>query len=92
MEEKGLQLPGYEIGSVLYRSGVRVVLSCPSAWKMTLWSRLRWRPLDAEYPDRQQVAVIRREGTIAQRLSEVEGVRKVYAVLPHGSGNLALVC
>ncbi len=48
--------------------------------------------LDAEYPERQQVARIRREGGIAQRLAEVDGVRKVHAVLPHGSGNLARVC
>jgi diguanylate cyclase (GGDEF)-like protein len=47
--------------------------------------------IDAEYPERQQVAMIRREGSIALRLAEVEGVRKVHTVLPHGSGNLALV-
>ncbi len=46
---------------------------------------------DVEYADRQQVAGIRREGAIASYLSDVNGVRKVHAVLPHGSGNLALV-
>jgi diguanylate cyclase (GGDEF)-like protein len=48
--------------------------------------------LDTEYPERQQVAGIRREGAIAQRLAGVEGVRKVYDVQAHGNGNLALVC
>jgi len=86
----GLQLPGYEIGSILGRSGGRVVYR---ARRLADGAEVAVavETLDAEYPDRQQVAVIRREGSIAQRLSDVYGVRKVYAVLPHGSGNLALV-
>nr|WP_279537090.1 diguanylate cyclase [Aestuariicella hydrocarbonica] len=47
--------------------------------------------LEAEYPDRQQIARIRREGAIAQRLEDINGVRQIYGVVPHGSGNLALV-
>lgn len=94
MEQGTLQLPGYEVGPVLYRSGVRVVyrarrLSDGASVAVAL--AVAVETLDTEYPDRHQVATIRRDGTIAQRLAEVEGVRKVYAVLPHGSGNLALI-
>ncbi|MCG8428836.1 MAG: diguanylate cyclase [Chromatiales bacterium] len=88
MEKAGLQLPGYELGSVLRRSGGRVVYRARS---LADGVAVAVETFDTEYPDRQQVAKIRREGSITQRLSEVEGVRKVHAVLPHGSGNLALV-
>ena len=88
METAGLQLPGYEVGPVLCRSGGRVVYR---ARRLADGAAVAVETLDAEYPERQQVAGIRREGAIAQRLAEVEGVRKVHAVLPHGSGNLALV-
>ncbi|MEH6650666.1 MAG: diguanylate cyclase [Motiliproteus sp.] len=83
-----LQLPGYEIDSVLGRSVGRVAYR---ARRITDGSEVVVETLDAEYPDRKGVAEIRREGIIAKRLCEVDGVRKVYSVLPHGSGNLALV-
>jgi diguanylate cyclase (GGDEF)-like protein len=88
LEVVTLQLPGYEVGSALYRSAGRVVYR---ARRLADGAEVAVETLDAEYPERQQVAGIRREWAIAQRLAEVEGVRKVYAVLPHGSGNLALV-
>jgi diguanylate cyclase (GGDEF)-like protein len=91
VEDTGLQLPGYEIGTVLYRSDVRIVYRARRLADNTVVA-VAVETLDAEYPNRQQVAIIRREGSIAQRLAEVHGVRKVYEVLPHGSGNLALVC
>ncbi len=84
-----MQLPGYEVGPVLYRFDGRVVYR---ASRVVDGAMLAVETLDAEYPERQQVAEIRREGTIAQRLAEINGVRKVYEVLAHGSGNLALVC
>ncbi|MBV1787617.1 diguanylate cyclase [Marinobacterium sp. D7] len=83
-----MQLPGYEIGAVICRAEGRVVYR---ATRLSDGAELAVETLDSEYPDRQQVAGIRREGVIAQRLVEVEGVRKVHALLPHGSGNLALV-
>jgi diguanylate cyclase (GGDEF)-like protein len=83
-----MQLPGYEVGSVLNRSVGRVVYR---ARRLDDGAEVAVETLDAEYPERQQVAGIRREWAIAQRLTEVEGVRKVFAVLPHGSGNLALI-
>ncbi len=93
VENAVLQLPGYEVGSVLYRSGVRVVYRARRLSDgATVAVAVAIETLDTEYPDRHQVAIIRRDGSIAQRLADIEGVRKVYAVLPHGSGNLALVC
>ncbi|MCG8311781.1 MAG: AAA family ATPase, partial [Pseudomonadales bacterium] len=84
----GLQLPGYKVGSILGRCGGRVVYR---ARRLDDGLAVAIETLEAEYPDRQQVAGLRREGAIAQRLADVDGVRKVHAVLPHGSGNLALV-
>jgi len=90
VRETDLQLPGYEIGTVLRREGGRVVYRARRLDDAPV-VEVAVETLDAEYPDRQQVAVIRREGLIAQRLAEVDGVHKVYTILPHGSGNLALV-
>ncbi|MGD2117909.1 MAG: diguanylate cyclase [Chromatiales bacterium] len=87
-EEVDLQLPGYEIDSVLCRAAGRVVYR---ARRLADDAQVALETLDAEYPDRQEVAVIRREAGITQRLADVDGVRKLHAVLPHGSGNLALV-
>ncbi|RDE22614.1 diguanylate cyclase [Motiliproteus coralliicola] len=84
----GPRLPGYKLESLLWRADGRVAYR---ARRRADNRAVTIETLDAEYPDRQQVARIRREGGIAQRLVEVEGVRKVYAVLPHGSGNLALI-
>lgn len=88
VEVADLQLPGYEVGETLYRSVGRVVYR---ARRLADGTEVAVETLDAEYPERQLVAGIRREGAIAQRLVEIDGVRKVYAVLPHGSGNLALI-
>ncbi len=88
METADLQLPGYDVGPVLRRSNGRVVYR---ARRLADGAAVAVETIDTEYPDRQQVALIRREGAIAQRMAKVYGVRKVHAVLPHGSGNLALV-
>ncbi len=88
MDPTSLQLPDYEVGPVLYRDVGRVVYRARRRYD---GAAVAVETVDAEYPERQQVARLRREGAIAQRLAEVEGVRKIYAVLPHGSGNLALV-
>lgn len=86
--ESGLQLPGYDVGSVLWRSDGRVAYR---ARRLADGAVVAIETLDIEYPTRKQVAGIRREGGITQRLAEVDGVRKVHTVLAHGSGNLALV-
>jgi len=85
----GIQLPGYDVvGPVVCRAGGRVVYR---AVRLEDGATVAVETLDAEYPGRQQVAAIRREGAITQRLTDVAGVHKVHAVIPHGSGNLALV-
>ncbi len=89
MQDVLLQLPGYESDSIIYRADGRVVYRARSTADGAV---VALETLDAEFPDRQQVAEIRREGEIAQRLADVAGVRKVHAVIAHGSGNLALVC
>ncbi len=88
MKEVGLQLPGFEVNQVLYRRDNRILYR---ASRLADGMGVAIDTLDNEYPERQLVAGLRREGNIAQRLAEVDGVLKVHAVLPHGSGNLALV-
>lgn len=83
-----LSLPDYELISVLERRGDRVVFR---ARRRHDGMAVALETIDAEFPSRHQVARIRREGVIAQRLNDVEGVRRIHEVVPHGSGNLALV-
>ena len=87
-EQISLQLPGYKVDRDLYRYAGRVVYR---AQRLIDDAVVTIEMLDAEYPDRQQVAEIRHDGVIAQRLSEVEGVRKVHEVLNLGGSNFALV-
>ena len=89
MKEPLPQLPGYKPESLIYRADGRAVYRGRNTETGAV---VAIETLDVEFPDRQQVAEIRREGEIAQRLIDVDGVRKVHAVIPHGSGNLALVC
>ncbi len=89
MSTSSVQLPGYEIGDVLCRDGGRVTYR---GVRLEDRATVDVVTLDAEYPERQQVAELKREGTLAAKLSEVGGVLKVHAMLPHGSGNLALIC
>lgn len=86
--KSGLNLPGYSLGSVLWRADGRVVYR---ARCLATDQPVAVETLDTEYPARHQVASIRREGALGQQLADVAGVRKIHAVLPHGSGNLALV-
>jgi len=89
MGETGLQIPGYEIGPLLARFNGRVIYR---SRRLADDAAVAVVTCEAVYPEREQIAEIRREGMIAQRLSGVSGVCKVYDVLPHGSGNLALIC
>ena len=84
----GLQITGYQPGSELYRSGGRVVLR---AQRLSDGQAVALETLDAEYPERQQVAGIRRDGAIAQRLAGIVGVRQVFDIIAHGNGNVVLV-
>jgi predicted ATPase/class 3 adenylate cyclase len=83
-----VRILGYRIGSLLHRSqrhsvyaAVRLADGLPVAIKT----------LDVEYPSRQDVAELRREFHIIQRLQLVEGVIRAYALEPYANGNVALV-
>ena len=49
------------------------------------------KTLNAEYPSKQNVAELRREFQITQRLQPAEGVIRVHALEVYGNGNLAIV-
>ena len=78
-----LQLPGYEVGPVLRRSGERVVYH---ARRLADDATVAIETLDVEYPNRQQVARIRREGAIVQGLAGC----LAGALIPTGAGFVAL--
>lgn len=86
--EKSFQIPGYRLGSLLWHSGERI--SC-IAQREKDGATLVVETLDMDYPGRKQVAELRREGRLCQQLSNIKGVRKVHELVPHGSGNLALI-
>lgn len=83
-----VRLPGYSIQSLLWRHSGRVTYG---ALREADGARVAVETLDSEYPDRRQVAALHHEASIAAHLDDVDGVRRVQQVLPHGSGNLALV-
>lgn len=83
-----LQLPGYTISFCLWRKAGRAAYR---ARRLSDGADVCIETLDTEYPDRRQVATLNHEASIASRLDGVKGVRRVHDILPHGSGNLALV-
>lgn len=89
MNATGIRLLGYAIDTALFRAGGRVVYR---GVRLDDGAAVDVVTLDAEYPDRKQVAELKRDGTLAGKLSDIDGVLKVHALLAHGSGNLALIC
>lgn len=83
-----VQLPGYTILSYLWRYAGRVGYR---ARRLSDGAEVDVETLGTEYPDRRQVASLHHEASIAARLEDVEGVRRVNQILPYGSGNLALI-
>ncbi len=83
-----LKLLDYKVDSVLWKISGRVVYR---AHRLSDGVEVLLETIDAQYPERNLVAGLRREALITQQLSEIDGVRKIYSVLPHGSGNLVLV-
>ena len=83
-----LHLLDYNVGPMLWRAAGRVVYR---AHRLSDGVEVALETIDAQYPDRNLVANLRRESSITQRLNEIDGVRKIHSVLPHGSGNLVLV-
>ncbi|MYM64903.1 diguanylate cyclase [Pseudomaricurvus sp. HS19] len=83
-----MQVPGYCIDELLYRLEGRVVYR---ACRLVDGAEVAIETLDTQFPNRLQVAAIRREAAIARRLAGVDGVRQIFDTVAHGSGNLALV-
>lgn len=84
-----LQLPGYRIVTCLWRNAGRAAYHARS---LTDDAEVCIETLDTAYPDRRQVAMLSHEARISRRLQRIAGIRRIHTVLPHGSGNLALVC
>ncbi|MET0070198.1 MAG: diguanylate cyclase [Candidatus Thiodiazotropha sp.] len=89
MNATTIRLPGYEVGAFRFRATGRAVYR---GLRLDDGTAVDLVTLDAEYPDRLRVTELKRDGTIARKLSDVDGVLKVHALLPHGNGNLALAC
>ncbi len=86
--QSNVKLPGYTIRSCLWRHTGRVAYG---AQRLADGAPVTIETLDAEYPDRKQAAALRHEASITARLEGTEGVRKIHQIIPHGSGNLALI-
>ncbi len=83
-----LSLPGYTLHEKIYETaltsiyrGVRETDGLPIIVKT----------LNAEYPSNEDVAKLRREYQIAEKLQSIEGVITVYALARYGHGNLAIL-
>jgi diguanylate cyclase (GGDEF)-like protein len=83
-----LSIPGYKLGRIQSQHGDRISYF---AFREYDAADVVIETINAEYPSRRQIAEIRREGMLCQALSDVAGVLNVHAILPHGSGNIALV-
>ncbi len=81
-------LPGFNILSCLWRHTGRIAYH---ARRLSDGADVTIETLDSAYPDHRQVATLHHEASIFSRLEGVDGVRQVHLLLPHGSGNLALV-
>ncbi|MGM0516091.1 MAG: diguanylate cyclase [Pseudomonadota bacterium] len=88
MPGTGPTLPGYQLGPVLRRGRERIIYR---AIRQGQERPLAVETLATDYPGRRQAAEIRRDGRIARELESLEGVLTVQDILPHGSGNIALV-
>jgi predicted ATPase/class 3 adenylate cyclase len=83
-----VRITGYEIGAPLHRSRLRSVYA---AVRLADGLPVVIKTLNDEYPSRQNVAELRREFHITQRLQPVETVIRVHALESYGNGNVAMV-
>ena len=81
-------IPGYEIGEAIHRTDLRSVYR---ARRLSDGLDVVVKTLELEYPTRQQVAELRREFQILDRLCKVPSVIRAYALESYGNGNVALV-
>lgn len=81
-------VPGYALGQLLHSTASRAVYA---ALRLADRHPVVIKTLAAQYPTRPQVATLRREFQIMQRLQSLPVVARVHALEPCGNGNLALV-
>src|SRR6266550_4103948 len=88
MDATMVTISGYEIGAPIHRTRLRSVYA---AVRLTDGLPVVIKTLNAEYPSKQNVAELRREFQITQRLQPVEGIIRVLALESYGNGNVAIV-
>lgn len=83
-----IELPGYDISQGQMRSDGRVFFR---ATRLCDNKPVLIDTLYSQYPEPRQVAEIRREAEIAERLKDIAGVIEIYDIESYGNGNLALI-
>jgi predicted ATPase/class 3 adenylate cyclase/tRNA A-37 threonylcarbamoyl transferase component Bud32 len=83
-----ISIPGYEIVEAIHRTDLRSVYR---ARRLSDDLEVVIKTLEPEYPTRQQVAELRRESQVLDRLQKVPSVIRAYALESYGNGNVALV-
>ncbi|MBO9649384.1 MAG: AAA family ATPase [Variovorax sp.] len=81
-------ISGYRIGERIHQSQRRAIYR---AVRIADGHPVVIKTLDAEYPGRQEVAELRHEYSLLQRLQSIESVVRVHALEAWGNGNVALV-
>ena len=81
-------IPGYEIGARIHHSPLITVLH---ATRLADGQPVVIKTLGSEYPSSQDLAEIRHEYLIAEKLRGAAGVVELYGLEKHGYGNLAMV-
>ena len=82
-DRPALTIAGYEIGAAIHQSRLRSIYR---AVRLSDGLPVVIKTLDAEYPSRQHVALLRREFHILQRLQSVEAIVRVHALEHYGNG------
>ena len=80
-------IPGYEILEAIHRTDLRTVYR---ARRLSDSLDVVIKTLEPEYPTRQQVAELRREFQVLERLQRIPSVIRAYALESYGNGNVAL--
>ena len=87
-DSRWVALSGYEIGPPIHQSSLRSIYP---ATRLADGLPVVIKTLNAEYPSRQDAAVLRREFRIIELLQPVEGIIRAHALELHGNGNVAIV-
>ena len=83
-----MDLPGYEVGETIHVSRLRAI---HRAVRLADGAPVVLKTLLADFPSRREIAELRREFQITQRLQRVSRVIEVYELVSWGDGNLAIV-